>query len=495
MQRPFPKAVVWLARFAALLVVILIVFYAEEDWRGSYSWAACQKDMLAKGETLNLRTLAPPGKPEDDLSKVPIFAELYKENGAHHTGRRSDPEPRIREIDPYLHPSPPYAKSAGKLTDLVSWQKYYRTIPNASHITDSNGTPAQDVLTALGQYDSLLSEINTAVSNPNAYWPIDYEHPFWGFLGGISSLGAIRQILELKAVAHLENREPALAEKEFLFSISLGRPSTKEGSFLVNYLTLASITNHSEEIISEGLHRQSWNDAQLREMEATLASMDMLPLAVQSIRCERAGLIQTMKIEEEMNADVVGNTGWYSPYYYALALFRLPLSQLRPSGWWDQDRANLCREVQSYLNAINVDRGTLDPSRFPRDPMCYRTDRDQSNTISTWRAIFTPVSSLAVYGFDNLGFDIAKAETYNRLARLGCRLEVYRLAKGEYPSTLDELPDLPAHLDQEVLSGTPLRYQRKGDSYQLYSLGWSQHDNGGIPTADGMQSDWVWTGP
>jgi hypothetical protein len=76
MKRFFRKAAIWLARIAVVLIVLLVVFYAEEDWRGARDWAACQKELEAKGETLDLRQLVPPGKPEDDLSKVPIFAEM-----------------------------------------------------------------------------------------------------------------------------------------------------------------------------------------------------------------------------------------------------------------------------------------------------------------------------------------------------------------------------------------------------------------------------------
>jgi hypothetical protein len=56
-------------------VVVLVLFYWEEDWRGARDWANCQKELAAQGEILDLRTLCPPGNPKDDLSKVPIFAE------------------------------------------------------------------------------------------------------------------------------------------------------------------------------------------------------------------------------------------------------------------------------------------------------------------------------------------------------------------------------------------------------------------------------------
>ena len=100
-----------------------------------------------------------------------------------------------------------------------------------------------------------------------------------------------------------------------------------------------------------------------------------------------------------------------------------------------------------------------------------------------------------VYYSRSMGLKIAKAETYRRLARLACRLEEYRIAHNAYPDKLDDLPNLPAHLNQEVLSEQPLQYHRKGDGYQLYSLGWNQKDNGGVYNADPQQGDWPWPSP
>jgi len=114
---------------------------------------------------------------------------------------------------------------------------------------------------------------------------------------------------------------------------------------------------------------------------------------------------------------------------------------------------------------------------------------------SLWSAIYVPISAFGFPAGDNIGSTIAKAEIYRRLARLSCRLEEYRLAHGQYPDQLDALPDLPPHLNQEVLSEQPFRYQRKGDGYLLYSIGWDQKDNGGVLATDDRQGDWPWPSP
>ena len=176
---------------------------------------------------------------------------------------------------------------------------------------------------------------------------------------------------------------------------------------------------------------------------------------------------------------------------------------IRPSGWWNEDKFAYIKIVQNDINAVDLERGYLSATPFtshesPNSQGFYAVD-----SVNPWFAIYTPMSAQIVHVFNNMGVKIAKAETYRRLARLACRLEEYRLAHGQYPDKLDDLPDLPAHLNQEVLSEQPLRYQRKGDGYLLYSIGWDQKDHGGVNTVtvkiDGndvhQDADWVWPSP
>jgi hypothetical protein len=79
-----------------------------------------------------------------------------------------------------------------------------------------------------------------------------------------------------------------------------------------------------------------------------------------------------------------------------------------------------------------------------------------------------------------------------------CRLEEYWLAHKQYPDALAMLPDLPPHLNEEVLTGKPLHYQRNDDTYLLYSPSWDGKDRGGVGrklNQAGDAYDWVWPGP
>jgi hypothetical protein len=216
----------------------------------------------------------------------------------------------------------------------------------------------------------------------------------------------------------------------------------------------------------------------------------MLALAADSFRTERASLIQTIKVFQGMDPDIVWKA---KASENAVLYYLLKTAPIRSSGWWDQDRVVYCRDRQKQIDAIDSRDGMLHIAAFPSHRIM--DDWNRVDETSIWDAIYTPMSAEVRPFVDNMGLKIAKAETYRRLARLACRLEEYRIAHGQYPDKLDELPDLPAHLNQEVLSEEPLRYQRKGDGYLLYSIGWNQKDDGGVLAKDDKEGDWVWPSP
>jgi hypothetical protein len=485
-----------IALFIGALFILFVLLYLEEDWRGARDWAACQKELQAKGEILDLRRLAPPGRPEDDLSKVSIFAEIYQqpppryEDLIGHLIGQDTPKPtRLDRISVFLG-SNDYnnlPKNAhyldGQGIDLNAWQHFYRTLPQAN-LSAEIGTPAQDVLHALSQFDPEMNEVEAAVSNPHAYWPLNYDKPWDITLGGITGMLQVARVLPLRAVAHLDNREVDLAKKDYLCSFKLNRPLAQH-CLLINYLVMIGVRSIDDAILWEGIHRHAWDNVQLQEMEATLTSTDMLALAAKTLRLERAWSLNTTSLTQAWGPDVKVNVTEYdlSMWYFF---------HIRPKGWWDQDRCAYSFMVQQQIDAIDPVQGVF--NKIP--------EHDSSHSIM--EQVYIPITQAVRYTFANIDHKIAQAETYRRLARVACRLEEYYLTHKQYPQELDELPDLPPHLNQEVLSKQPLHYQRKGDGYLLYSTGWDRKDHGGVRTGPRVEDgakvanadyDWVWPSP
>jgi type II secretory pathway pseudopilin PulG len=93
----------------------------------------------------------------------------------------------------------------------------------------------------------------------------------------------------------------------------------------------------------------------------------------------------------------------------------------------------------------------------------------------------------------------AAAQTAANQAALACALERYRLANGQFPDTLAALtPQFMAHAPNDVITGQPFKYRRTEDAqFILYSVGWDEKDDGGVPGKSlfDLQGDWVWSYP
>lgn len=483
MKRFFGKALRWGAILLATLLVLLLAFYAEEDWRGARDWAACQKELAAKGETLDLRQLVPPGNPADDLSKVPIFTVFYKPDDK--SPETSAAYSKANKLTPTLGPSGYDApKSASYLKreqiNLSAWREFYRKMPE-SKLSSTVGTPAQDVLVALSQFDGELKEIDQAVSKIDAFWPVNYEKPFDTPLAGEVKMINVARILQLRGAAHLANGEAEAAKQDFLFSFRLNKPLARN-CFLVSYFVAVGVRSLADSTLWEGLHRHTWTDAQLREMEEALASEDWLSLAPKAYRTDRADSLQTMNVMlntgrsifQRVEVDDSSTEALYDTWY------------LRPLGWWNQDKRHYALQQQNLINSVDFENRTLNKQPF----------FDSKNEHSIWKDIYIPLTETVMPVNRAAGQKVAWAETHSRLARLACRLEEYRIAHGQYPEKLEDLPDLPSHLNQEVLSIQPLHYARKGEGYLLYSTAWDQKDDGGeIYSSETKLGDWVWPSP
>jgi hypothetical protein len=61
-------------KFVLLAVTLIVLLYAEENWRGARAWATTKAYWEAKGETFDINRLAPPPVPDDEnLAALPIF--------------------------------------------------------------------------------------------------------------------------------------------------------------------------------------------------------------------------------------------------------------------------------------------------------------------------------------------------------------------------------------------------------------------------------------
>src|ERR1017187_9290991 len=160
--RHFRRILFILASFIALI----ILFYAEEDFRGWHAWNKFKQQEEAKGENFNHFSFTPPPVPDDqNFALTPIIATSYNWL-LDKNGKRLNP-PKTNYVDRMsmtregnissLEWPTNYANWAkGKTTDLEEWQNYYRAVAaktNEFPIAQAPQSPAADVLLALSKYD------------------------------------------------------------------------------------------------------------------------------------------------------------------------------------------------------------------------------------------------------------------------------------------------------------------------------------------------------
>lgn len=89
-----------------------------------------------------------------------------------------------------------------------------------------------------------------------------------------------------------------------------------------------------------------------------------------------------------------------------------------------------------------------------------------------------------------------RAEADFEVLRAAAALAEYRLrglggAGGPYPERLDALvPDVVAVVPTDPFAGAPLRYERRGDGYLLYSVGTNGIDDGGT-NGEVVKGEWL----
>jgi hypothetical protein len=507
----------------ACFIALVILFYAEEDFRGWYAWHQFKQQEEAKGENFNHFSFAPPSVPdEQNFALTPIIASSY-DWILDKNGKRLNP-PKTNYVDRMnmtregntsaLEWPTNYENWAkGKMTDLEEWQNYYRAVATKTNeftVAPTPQSPAADVLLALSKYDSDIEEIRKASALPYSRFPLNYstDHPFEILLPHLPALKRCSQVLELRASAELENNQSdkALDDVKLMFRLI---DSIHSEPFLISHLVRIAMTSIALQPAWEGLVKHKWSDMQLAELDRELAQFNLLNDYEFSMRNERAGAILEIdsmrRHRDYKRIDILfrGMSGFadendsveYSAPSKIYEILSCPVGlYLMPDGWYFENELTVAEmHRQCFLPMVDTNLQVALPK--------IRNDANEyfkKLNLGPWNII-----ALLSADLRSSGQRFAYGQNSINMARVACALERYRLAHSEYPETLDALaPQLIAQIPHDVIGGKPLHYRRKdGGKFLLYSIGWNETDDGGqmglteYGNVDRAKGDWVWPNP
>jgi hypothetical protein len=478
------------------LISLVLLFYAEEAWRGKRAWVDLMIDLKHRGDSIELSSVVPPPVPdEQNFVQAPGVAKLL--------GYGQVEPARSSRGGFFCGPPerwPAASWALGQATDLRAWQKYFRQppVPGSPHWDEHEeplsfptpqepGEPAADVLVALSCFDTNLAILRSAAGRPFAHFPVEYAKGYWAlYEGGVrfpkdTFLGAAN-VLSLRASAELAQNQAELALGDILLALRLG-DTLRQEPFAVAHYTRAEMFMRTLQPVWEGLAGHKWNTAQLAVLQERFSAMTWRSDFRACARGETLLLLdainQVQAFFEHRHSAFGDRLATQTKADERLVIWLV--SALYPTGWLYQDKVWLYRYYEQHERELSK-TGFREASR-QQLLAALRRATDPQVVIQGYpklSAVYEE-SDKAVY------FD-----TVCQQVKTACALERYRLDKGSYPVSLNAL--LPAYLaqvPQDILdpSDSPLRYSsREHKSYELYSVGWNRQDDRAQPSP--VEKDW-----
>jgi hypothetical protein len=491
----------------AVLVTLYTLFCTEENIRGKRAWERYRRELEARGEQLDFGAFIPKPIPdEQNFAATPLIKSWFvRSNYTYHASEywKGDNYGRVESMSSaalFQHD-----QGNRHFTDLVAWEMAFDVVragklgPNQRFESDkldlaSRAKPAPAVLDGLKTNEAIFAEIRAASQRPYSRYPVEYDldNPYAILLPQLTHVKNVCERLELKACAELAAGQSQDALEDVKLSLRMA-DSLKEEPFIISYLVRVACLQKAIQPVWEGLAEHAWADAQLRDLQSPLLQGKFLKDMPRSLSAERAAAILSIDLVRKKGLGYL----FADPHFMLWDRRSLDLvGMVIPRGWYDQEKLNYCRlfEMQ-FAGGVDVANKRVSPSRLQADSQEF----DQQFSQGSVRNFIRHRSMAAMLCPDISGVvrRAAQGQTAADQAMIACALERYRLASGRFPDTLDALvPQFISQLPHDVITSEPYKYRlTKDGQFVLYSVGWNEKDDGGVPGKtlfDEKEGDWVW---
>ncbi len=499
----------------AALVTLFVLFHAVENWRGKRAWEQYRKEQEAKGVSFDFNSVVPPPVPdEQNFAMTPLLKPLLDLNppGFHPRQKDSNGVARANSISG-LMPLPINAATnwihsrswrLGNRLNLEGWQQDIFASTNLQHRAEMS-TPAEDVLYALKQHDTALSELLMASqTRPLSRFNVNYEEESKPaiLLPHLAPVKNMVEVLRMRAIASLAagKNESAFADVNLMLRLT---ESIESEPFLISKLVRIACVEMSVTAIWEGLAGHSWTEGQLKALQIRLSSCDLIKDGWHGFEGERqAGnhTIEFLRKYPHMMGRIGYNSGGVN-WPYAGGGER-HWFKLIPSGWFYFEQVNYNTAYENFIMAAaSRSKDQLDLKKLKETSKAMErelADRNPWKAISRHRVL----SHLLLPWVKNFAQKSVYAQSTIDMAIVAIGLEHYYLKHQGYPASLDALvPDYVPVLPHDIAVKSPFKYERQSkEAFRLWSVGWNQKDDGGVlvmGTGNATvikleEGDWIW---
>jgi hypothetical protein len=482
--RPNPRTVLrFVTRAAAVavaLVLVALLLYGYQTLKGRQRWAAFQQQLKQRGESLDLSPIMPePVDVNRNFAQAPAFQDfmnrkltnqsansLLAKLGPHavvdfNTG------PANNILTPWMQ------QDFINFDTQLAWIIPKFTSPAVKDRTNSasavwnNLQPLKETLAAAAASATRLPFFQ-ATTNRNA------NAVYQSNLRELSALEQLHFLFQLRAAALITLDRPREAGEDVLTSLRLAQlarlsPDAKS-SFRVQVMLARSL-----QPIWEGIVEHRWREAELSALQAELGRFDLLSDHTNAIRRVVLAHIETWRAIPDADGPARS-----VPQTDGVYIYRQEWA-LQPRVWWYDNCIQLYQAGRNAIGRVDVAAGRAtgdynwnDLRGLPLDGVANQLFQQGS-----WLGTNPTLASFA--------------QTAVNQTILACALEHYRLKRGDYPESLDQLlPDYLDHVPPDICRGRPIAYQRMDtDSFILRGAG----ANGLIEQSKKTADDWLWAFP
>jgi hypothetical protein len=502
------------------LVAVVMLFYAEENWRGEWGWEKHKREMRARGEQFDGSAFIPaPAPEEENFATTPYLEPLFafvpgtqRWRGTNAFANDQEFSAGYNAASSLLHGKKgPHSNSwLRPRTDLVEWVAAFLQSTNSPkhHTAENTATnfttqqAAAGVLAALAGTEPVIEEIRAASQRRRCRFNIHYEqdNPAAILLPHLAVLKHLSQVVQLRASAELAlgQTDAAFQDVNLLLFLAEGN---RDEPILVSQLVRFAQFLLALQPLAEGMGQ--WTEPQLRALQERLQRFDFCADSKRGLQAERVlfggGIIDYFRrapdkfhLIGELTAGVDGDHRGIE--------FVGTMMAAAPDGWLDMEQLNysrLCEEV--LLPTIDLTNRVIRPALSRKaEERVAALKKHSPPTRFLRHHFFSGLLSPAISRFVQ---KTAFAQTAADTAALACALERYRLAHGQFPDSLEALtPQFISPLPHDIINAQPMKYRRGDDGrFVLYSVGWNETDDDGVVAmtrsgegANFNEGDWVW---
>jgi hypothetical protein len=487
----------------AVLIASTAVFFAFENWRGERAWAAYRAQLVASGVELDRQKFTPaPVLDEQNFAMTPFLAPLFDMNPQ----PREPSQPVWRDMAGHdraanfaaniLQPDKKGAIPAtgfdGKLTDFAAMLKQLNG-PSAPQEFASREKAAAALLETIEPYRAVLDELRAASARPYSRFNIEYDapDPMAILLPHYRVLERVVKLLQTRAAAELALGQSGAAFDDVKLMLFVANSIAAEPMILSSRVRAYMLSDACQGIW-EGLATRRWTDAQLRQMQASLAEVSLVAGLGNAMVAERATysgeILRFAHGNKNQLRSIIAGGREMQPLTYLLA---------GPGGWFYEEEISYQRLFAKYeLPSLDVQHDRFHPGVIKANGIALT---NELSGLSLWR--HNGFSKLILPADFSFLRKVAIAETRLRLTVLACAIERYRLTRGELPQTLDALVSAYiAAVPADPCDGKPMKYRAEAvGGFVLYGVGWNETDDHGtvVMSREGTEpdfdeGDWVW---